>query len=253
MKRIDASNLLSWLDERIDLTEPKNLELARIEQSYARRAAQGKASLYDPLLPVNIAFRHEREKAVAKMLHTVLGDRSMSSLRMLEIGCGNGRNLVDFIGWGIKPENCTGNELLSERVEVARCNVPPKVAIVAGDASSLGFQDGSFDIILQSTVFSSILDKGLRASVADNMWRMLADKGGILWYDFTMDNPRNPDVVGIRQSELRSLFPQAHYKAMKVTLAPPIARRAARLSPHLYPVLNALPFLRTHVVALLRK
>ena len=85
------------------------------------------------------------------------------------------------------------------------------------------------------------------------MWRMLAPGGGIVWYDFTMDNPRNTDVVGIKQAEIRSLFPQAHYEAKKVTLAPPIARRATKLSPHLYPLLNALPFLRTHVVALLRK
>lgn len=235
------------------MRESNNTELSEIEQRYARRTAQGKAALYDPLLPVNIAFRQEREKAMAGMLRKLLGGRSMSDLKMLEIGCGGGRNLVDFIGWGIKPENCVGNELLRERVETARRNAPPETTINMGDASALDFPDGSFDIILQSTVFSSILDKGLRASVAGNMWRMLAPKGGIVWYDFTMDNPRNPDVVGIKQAEIRSLFPQARYEATKVTLAPPIARRAAQLSPRLYPVLNVLPFLRTHVVALLRK
>ena len=235
------------------MTESRNTELSEIERRYARRTAQGKGALYDPLLPVNMAFRQERQKAIAMLLRALLGGRSMSSLKALEIGCGNGRNLLDLIGWGISPENCTGNELLSDRVEAARRNVPPGVKIVAGDASALDFPDGSFDIILQSTVFSSILDKELRASVANNMWRMLAPGGGIVWYDFTMDNPRNTDVVGIKQAEIRSLFPQAHYEAKKVTLAPPIARRATKLSPHLYPLLNALPFLRTHVVALLRK
>lgn len=235
------------------MSETKNTELSQIEQRYARRTEQGKALLYDPLRPVNIAFRHERERAVAKMLRRLQAGRSMSDLKMLEIGCGSGRNLVDFIGWGVKPENCVGNELLGERVEAARRNVPPGVTIHAGDASALDFPDGSFDIILQSTVFSSILDRNLRAAVAGNMWRMLAGNGGILWYDFTVDNPRNPDVVGIPQSEIRSLFPQARYEAKKVTLAPPIARRAAKLSPAFYPVLNTLPFLRTHVVALMRK
>jgi SAM-dependent methyltransferase len=235
------------------LTETRNTELTQIEERYARRTAQGKAALYDPLLPVNIAFRQEREKAVAKMLRTLLAGRSMADLRMLEIGCGSGRNLVDFIGWGLKPQNCTGNELLNERVEAARRNVPPGVTILEGDASSLDFPDGSFDIILQSTVFSSILDEKLRAAVAGNMWRMLAKGGGIVWYDFTVDNPRNPDVVGIRQSQIKALFPEARYEAKRVTLAPPVARRAAKLSPGLYPVLNAVPFLRTHVVALLRK
>lgn len=235
------------------MTEPNNSELSQIEQRYARRTAQGKSALYDPLLPVNIAFRQERERAVTKMLRTLLAGRQMSELRMLEIGCGSGRNLTDFMGWGIKPENCTGNELLEERVAAARRNVPATTKVLSGDASTLDFPDGSFDIILQSTVFSSILDKDLRSAVARNMWRMLTPGGGIVWYDFTVDNPRNPDVVGIKQSEIRSLFPNARYDATKVTLAPPIARRAVKLSPGLYPVLNTLPFLRTHVVALLRK
>ncbi|MBN9245289.1 MAG: methyltransferase domain-containing protein [Mesorhizobium sp.] len=235
------------------MTELRDGELSEIERRYARRNAQGKANLYDPLLPVNIAFRQEREKVLAKTLRALLGERPISSLRILEIGCGGGRNLVDFIGWGALPGNCTGNELLSERVEVARRNLPPTVTIVQGDASSLDFADGSFDIILQSTVFSSILDKELRSAVANNMWRMLAKDGGIIWYDFTMDNPRNADVAGIKQAEIRSLFPQARYDATKTTLAPPIARRVTKLSPGLYSLLNTLPFLRTHVVALLRK
>jgi len=39
----------------------------------------------------------------------------------------------------------------------------------------------------------------------------------------------------------------------RVTLAPPIARMAVRLHPGLYAVLNALPLLRTHLLAWIRK
>jgi hypothetical protein len=35
----------------------------------------------------------------------------------------------------------------------------------------------------------------------------------------------------------------------RLTLAPPLARAVCRLHPALYPVLNALPLLRTHVLA----
>lgn len=235
------------------MNDHKSIELAEIERRYADRAAHGKGSLYDPLLPVNIAFRQERERVMMAMLRRYLAGRPLQSVKILEIGCGNGRNLNDFINWGAKPENCVGNELLTDRVAAARANLLPTTKILQGDASTLDLPDGSFDIILQSTVFSSILDADLRRAVAANMWRMLAPGGGIFWYDFTVDNPKNPDVTGIRQAEIKALFGEAQYQSRKVTLAPPIARRAVRLSPALYPVLNALPVLRTHVIALLRK
>lgn len=235
------------------VSDQRSAELAEIERRYAHRSEQGKASLYDPLLPVNIAFRQERERVMMAMLRRLLAGRTLQSLRILEIGCGSGRNLIDFVNWGARPEHCTGNELLPDRVASARKNMLPAMTILQGDASALEFPDGSFDIILQSTVFSSILDEDLRRAVATNMWRMLAPNGGIFWYDFTVDNPRNPDVAGISQARIKTLFPEAQYDAKKVTLAPPLARRVTRLSPSLYPILNALPFLRSHVVALLRK
>jgi len=50
-------------------------------------------------------------------------------------------------------------------------------------------------------------------------------------------------------ARVAQLFPQARISAHKVTLAPPIARRVCRLHPALYPLLNSLPPLRTHVLA----
>jgi hypothetical protein len=75
----------------------------------------------------------------------------------------------------------------------------------------------------------------------------------VLWYDFTVDNPRNPDVRGVPLDEVRALFPQARISARRVTLAPPLARAVCRLSPSLYPLLNAVPLLRTHVLAWIEK
>jgi hypothetical protein len=75
----------------------------------------------------------------------------------------------------------------------------------------------------------------------------------VLWYDFTVDNPRNPDVRGVPVGRIRELFPQGRLTYRRVTLAPPVARAVCRAHPVLYPVLNALPWLRTHVLAWIEK
>ena len=87
------------------------------------------------------------------------------------------------------------------------------------------------------------------ATLAAAMWRWLAPGGAVLWYDFTVNNPRNPDVRGVPLAEVRTLFPKGRITARRVTLAPPLARAVCRIHPRLYPLLNAMPLLRTHVLA----
>jgi len=68
------------------------------------------------------------------------------------------------------------------------------------------------------------------------------------------DNPRNPDVRGVRAGEIRSLFPGFEIHLRRITLAPFIARRLPEsLLPVLYPLLAAIPLLRTHYLGLLVK
>jgi len=77
--------------------------------------------------------------------------------------------------------------------------------------------------------------------------------GGVLWYDFTVDNPRNRDVRGVPEARLRQLFPQSQARVQRLTLAPPLARAVVRVHPALYTVFNVLPALRTHVLAWIAK
>lgn len=86
------------------------------------------------------------------------------------------------------------------------------------------------------------------------MWRWLKPGGAVVWYDFTVDNPRNRDVRGVPVARLRQLFPQGgEPTARRVTLAPPLARAACRVHPWLHDALNLLPLLRTHVLAWVAK
>lgn len=171
-------------------------------------------------------------QGVERQLLTLLKQHrfeSLASKRLLEIGCGTGYWLREFIKWGARPENLTGIDLLPERVLAARKLCPQTVAIHSGNAAELPFPDASFDLILQSTVFTSILDMRLKRQIAAEIARVLRRGGVIIWYDYHVNNPRNPDVQGVKKREIYQLFPEYVITLRRITLAPPLARRPA---PH---------------------
>jgi SAM-dependent methyltransferase len=194
----------------------------------------------------------ERQRATLR-LFAKLGWHDLGARRAVEVGCGAGGNLLELLRFGFMPEHLAGVELLPQRLEHARGVLPAAVRLVAGDAVAAAIEPGSQDLVLQFTVFSSLLDDATQARLAAAMWRWVKPGGGVLWYDFTMDNPRNPDVRGMPLSRVRALFPQAAVQAHRVTLAPPLARAVTRVHPALYGWFNALPILRTHVLCWLAK
>lgn len=226
-------------------------EIEKIADRYERRKAVV-GDRYGRFNPEVIAATQERQRALVSLLKAQ-GITNLAGLDVLEIGCGIGSNLQELILLGAKPENLVGNELLPERAEQARHMLPQAVRLFAGDASVLPFNNDSFDIVYQSTVFSSILDDALQRRIAAAMWQWVRPGGGVLWYDFTFNNPSNPDVRGVPLKRMRALFPQGRVSFRRVTLAPPISRRVTRIHPTMYAVFNALPLLRTHILCFIRK
>lgn len=216
---------------------------------YARRAASG---LYDPLRPEVWRAQQERQRALIALL-AAHAPRPLAELDVLEIGCGQGDNLLELARLGFDAARLVGNELLPERAAQARRRLPAATVLHEGDALALPLAPASFDIVLQSTVFSSLLDDDFQQRLAGRLWQWLRPGGAVLWYDFTVNNPNNPDVRGVPLARLRRLFPEGTITARRVTLAPPIARRVVRVHPALWSLFNTLPFLRTHVLAWIQK
>jgi len=228
----------------------ESTEAQAVRERYARRLPQDPR--YSLLNPAALLAFQERQRAMLALFKR-LGWSDLSALRLLEVGSGTGSNLVECVLMGFAPEHLSGIELLPERHAVARARLPEAVSLAQGDALVSMPPPASVDIVLQSTVFSSLLDDGFQQRLADAMWAAVKPGGGVLWYDFTVNNPRNRDVRGVPLQRVRSLFPQARIQARRVTLAPPIARAVTRLHPSLYTVLNALLPLRTHLLAWLGK
>jgi cyclopropane fatty-acyl-phospholipid synthase-like methyltransferase len=226
-------------------------EPALVRERYARRGSQ---SHYSLLNRSALLMMQERQRAITDVF-VRLGWADLANVRLLEIGCGWGGNLLEFLRLGFSPEHLQGIELLSDRAEAARRVLPQALRISIGDAAAIEspVSLASQDVVYHATVFTSLLNDAFQQRLADRMWAWVRPGGGVLWYDFTVNNPRNPDVRGVSVPRIRELFPAGRMHVRRLTLAPPIARTVTRLHPAMYPVFNACPWLRTHVLAWIEK
>jgi SAM-dependent methyltransferase len=207
---------------------------------------------YNPLNASTYMSEQEKERVLIKLIKKE-DIEPLHNKRLLEVGCGTGINLLQLIRLGFQPSNLYANDILSERLIVARNRLPNEVIFFEGDILNQAFENCFFDIVFQSMVFSSILDKEFKANLAQKMWQWVKPGGGILWYDFIYDNPKNKDVRGITVKEIKQLFPFTKFNFCRLTLAPPVSRFVTKIHPLSYSFFNALYFLRTHILCYIKK
>lgn len=193
-----------------------------------------------------------RQREIRRILASAYPD-GVEKVSLLEAGCGNGQWLAEFQTFGFMPENIAGIELDGKRAEFAKRRIQG-ADIRNGNAAELPWKDESFDIVFQSTMFTSVKDLETRKEIASEMKRVCKKSGFILWYDFIYDSPKNPDVRGVGKKEVSSLFSPWKCEFKKVTFAPPLARAIAPYSALTADILETLfPFLRTHIIAVIRQ
>lgn len=221
----------------------------RIQGVYTLRKDENRYSWFSP---GQFFMDQTKEKKTLDLLKqyqcTNLEDK-----KILEIGCGSGHWLREFIKWGAQPENVTGIDLLPDRVDTAKHLSPQSVKLLCGSATELEFANDHFDLLLQSTVFTSILDSTMKEKIAGEMLRVVKPNGLILWYDYHVNNPWNPDVRGVKKREIHKLFPNCRIDLRRITLAPPLVRFLAPYSWLACYLLTKIPFLCTHYLGVIQK
>ncbi len=224
-------------------------ESERLLREHRRRQAEIAPDRYAPWQPAEVFMRAERRRQAVRLLRRA-GVFPGPETRCLEVGHGSLGWLGDLIIWGLRETSLAGIEL--DPVPAARARAAlPAADLRIGDARELPWPDRTFRLAIASTVFTSVLDPSLRRRLAAEIERVLAPGGALLWYDFRVDNPRNRNVRGIGRRELRALFPALGGEVRSVTLAPPLARLIVPWSHWLATSLECLPFLRTHLIAVL--
>jgi len=226
-------------------------ERRRIEAEYDRRAQHIVSDLYAPWQPWTRLEVEQRISVAEAMLREAQSFPSPGDA-CLEVGCGTGGWLGTLLHWGVRPSDLHGVDLSASRLEEAQAKFPGADLYVA-DGCALPWGGNAFRLVIVSVVFTSILDSVVRKQMAGEIERVLAPDGVLLWYDFAFNNPRNRNVRKVTQQELRQLFPNLRGKIARVTLAPPVARAIARRSWGLAQTLSRVPWLRTHLLAVLRK
>lgn len=222
-------------------------DVTRLRNEYEKRKQRLAGSdIYSALNLANLFIIQSRQRAVQRALrtHNLL---DLSGLRILEMGCGSGGVLTEYLGFGALPHNLYGVDLISDRLQQARARLPGS-NFANADGVCLPFPAGSFDLALQYTAISSVLDPILRSAICADLLRIVRPGGLILSYDFWL-NPTNPQTRGLMPDEIRQIFPGCNIRFYKINLAPPIARKLVPISWGLAHFLESLSLLNSHYLA----
>ena len=104
----------------------------------------------------------------------------LPQLRVLDVGCGNGRSTRLYLDLGLSPDQVTGLDLRPGAIALAR-KLNPALGFRTYDGHAIDSPAASFNWIQLSAVFSSLADHGHRAHLAAEACRQLAP-GGYLFY-----------------------------------------------------------------------
>lgn len=230
---------------------PEHPDVLRLRLEYAERARKiDKTEQYSLFNPGQLFLIQWRQRAMLKCLRSN-GFAPLCDRSILELGPGSGGVLIEMLRFGASAVKLHGAELLFDRVRTAHQALSGS-PLACADGQSLPYPAQTFDLTMQFTVFSSILDDGVKTNVAQELLRVTKPEGMILWYDFWL-NPSNPQTRGIQPAEIKRLFPGCRITFERITLAPPIARRLAPVSWGLCLFLESLKVFNTHYLAVIRR
>jgi ubiquinone/menaquinone biosynthesis C-methylase UbiE len=188
------------------------------------------------------------------LIARILADEGMKleEAWIVDLGAGDGKDLATFRELGARGDRLVALDVLPEVAGIARRH-HPWMSCVAADSASLPLRDGHFDLVYQSTMISSVLSHERRAQILAEVLRVMAPGGFFLSYDTRYPNPWNRNTRPLRVRELRQAFAGWRMKVWTLTALPPLVRLLAPVSLAACRALEALPVLRSNMLALVRK
>jgi ubiquinone/menaquinone biosynthesis C-methylase UbiE len=193
------------------------------------------------------------QKSIVEALRTLPVERGWN---VLDVGCGAGGSLVQFLSYGFTPNRLYGIDVDPERIRAGRERLPG-VSFVCSDASSIGFESAFFDMVMESTLFIQLVDDDLARRVANEMVRVAKPLGYIVLIDWRYSY-RHPEYKAVSRKRIADLFAvgtktRVHCRR-RGALIPPMGRFLSRYLPPLYFVAQRmLPFSVGQLTTVLQK
>src|SRR5262249_19351143 len=179
-------------------TRDEITRLRRVYHGYAERGRGEREWAADH--PGNRARVAARTHVLAALLERS-GRLALGTRRVLDLGCGDGDVLAGLVRWGALPARLIGVDVRPDAVARARDRWP-ELRFEVADATVLPHPDASFDLVVCFTLFTSILDDKVARQAASEVRRVLRPDGGLVWYDFRVGSPWNPNVRGMSRRRL---------------------------------------------------
>jgi SAM-dependent methyltransferase len=144
----------------------------------------GEADSWNPLTSkFQLGYRLNHFYALARSLALI--DMPVSALRVLDLGCGNGRSARTYLDLGLEPEQVGGIDLRPGAIaRAARSNPALRWDVYDGGRLPVGH-----NWLSTSTVFSSVASKEARQEIAALIWDSLPPGGYVFYYDGRVANP----------------------------------------------------------------
>ena len=179
------------------------------------------------------------------------------SSKILDVGCGNGSKLMDFVQYGFEQKNLYGVDINNERIDKGKFNYP-LLNLSNQDATKLNFEDNFFNLVFESTMFVQVTDCEMSRKISKEMVRVTKKNGYILLIDWRYGKFWNPNYLACNKKRVKELFNVGSDMEIisvdKGALIPPIGRFLSTYLGSFYFIVSKLcPFLVGQVTYLLKK
>jgi ubiquinone/menaquinone biosynthesis C-methylase UbiE len=195
------------------------------------------------------------DRANIRALQRLALDREQA--RVLDVGCGTGSSLIQFLRLGFHPAKLAGVDSSAERIAQARATFP-NVDFRCESAESLSFDESIFDVVFESTLFMMLTSEDIARRIAGEMLRVTRSGGYLMLADWRYAEPRSTDHRAMSSKRIASLFGVGQISDVvareRGALVPPLGRLLSRRAPSIYfAVQSLLPFAVGQVTTVLRK
>jgi SAM-dependent methyltransferase len=170
-------------------------------------------------------------------------DLHPATATLLDVGCGSGSSLFQFVRLGFRPENIAGIDMSEERIAAATLTLP------AGDfrcesAESMSHENGKFDLVFESTLFMMLTSDDVASRVAHEMIRVVRPGGYLMLADWRYAEPRSATHKALSTRRIRTLFDVGGATEVvareRGALVPALGRFLSKRAPALYFLTQAL-------------